>query len=207
MKALYIVLIFIVPFSLFGQKESTETAIKSYGFPKYRIGISPTSVLHWYPSIQVSNDYAIHKRVNATLETGYIFEGAPMLTNINNRTLTSGLENRIGVEFALISNRTFLFSTGLSYMHKYILVKGREWVNRGEFLRWQSVSNKFYYNNGYVTLNAHKKLGSKIMLEFGVGIGAGYRISKTNRANFLPRNNEYLPDVYYNLNISYIIFE
>lgn len=212
----------------FAQVPIEEETIVEYGvkqsfpYPKYRIGISPSAFMNFFPGIQISNDYGITDRIQLSSETAYIFQSAY-------GSSANGFRLKIGPEFNVASNRIIRYSIGLHYLHRttiadredQIVFREDNYVEHIDFKRKKVVNGLELYSD------LSWKLSPRLTLETGVGFGQGNIIvsdSEKNQFrepdeldiiidgfNWFTGTDRVGKDVYYimsfNVNISYTIIQ
>jgi len=150
-------------------EDEFEFEYEKLTFPKYAIGISPSSFANFYSGIQISNDFGIKSNVNLAVETAYIYHSTFS-------PFTNGFRLKLGPQLMLFSNDYFAFNVGANYNLRHTKAK-REF---SVFYWEESYSERFEVdrlktiNGGEITMGIIAKMTDRLRFELGFGFGAGY---------------------------------
>lgn len=170
-----ILLLCLSIFSLTANLKGQEIA-----FPKYRLGITPTSFANWHPAMQLSFDRGFKEKYNFALEGGYVF------TSVFNG---KGYRLRPGIEMMIARGRYIGLSGGfhINYRHSWEYNINRTRATNGEFLFINYDDNvQRILIGANLSENLVIKLSKRIFLELGSGFGVG--------SYFVRRSTPFLPE-------------
>lgn len=146
-----------------------EKDLKTFSYPRYAIGYTPSAHLNIFPAHQISQDIRLAENINITLETGYIYH------SLNTR-FTRGYRLKGGVEFLLMSRETSGLFVGMSYIRRYT----NEPLDLRVFFLEMTASQLVLYNRinvvvgGEVSVGYIKSFSDRLKLEIGFNAGGGY---------------------------------
>lgn len=175
MKKIFLVL-FLLPFLLFGQEssESTEAEEDEYeyvdyiAFEKYSLGITPSAFMNLYGGIQLSQDFGLTERWNISVETGYLF-----FENYNNAI--TGYRIKPGLQYMVWSEGIAGFAIGANVNYRNTITE-REFVRvywEEGFRETKKIERTKILIGGEVMFSLFIRLNDVLRMELGAGLGAG----------------------------------
>lgn len=194
-------------------------------FHKYAIGFSPSAFANIYSGIQISNDVAILPKLNATIETGYLFRQAGLTGGeLAGGTLPiQGYRIKAGLQYMMYSSENIGLTFGMNYLQRSQTLEYFREESNILILQEPSYSmRKTRSTLRGIELNTSIiwKLTDRLRIEFGGGFGWGRNTNKDIENISIPRNDEdffflippvlidsQLPIFSFNANVSYALIQ
>lgn len=134
-----------------------------YDIPTYRLGISPTALVNYFPAFQLSHDFKVNDDVEFSIETGYVFTSAYG---------GKGLRIRVSEEFYLFRNEYIGVFAGGALTNLFLFEKFEQTIELENAYFKEFTSFRYKYLIGaYLTGGFKWYLGKGVFWENSIGIG------------------------------------
>ncbi len=170
MRSLLLLLFLLIGSIAIGQKNS-ESDKEKLTFARYALGVSPSSFVNNFPSVQLSHDIGLRHNVNFATETAYIYGG------YLGRELfgTRGFRLKSGIQWMAASNEYVAVNFGVSYVLRYTYARRSFLINfwEDEYFEEVRFDRTKLVSAAEFNISLLFRLTSRARLEFGWGIGPG----------------------------------
>ena len=209
MKRTFISFLFFLCISLLSLKVTASSKVDTskndfrFHIPKYRMGFSPSAILHPMPTFQLSHDFRLNHFLELSIETGYVFGSIYGV---------QGFRIKPSLEFYLLRDNVAGIFIGCSFsslnvweVAEYSIILEDAYVREFRELRKRNLIG------GYLTAGYKFNFSDKIFLECSSGLGIASIYNSPIpvpdffwQETFLPESNGWNPllGFYINFNLS-----